>query len=242
MSVIVNKEQNAIFKLEEKEAFKQKAFNWTTRFDVLAYLDSNDYPEQIGKGQDCLIAVGMESQLLVKQDDTCDAFTQLQNFYEQKKDWLFGFLTYDLKNDVEKLSSKNYDGLAFPKLHFFQPRYVLKITKNKVEIISKKEPAHQILEQILATPLRPLLSNIFPKKPQLEARISKTDYLKTIHKIHDHLRKGDIYEMNFCQEFYVEDLYLVPASLFEKFNKISKAPFSTFYRFCLLYTSPSPRD
>ena len=36
--------------------------------------------------------------------------------------------------------------------------------------------------------------------------------------------------MNFCQEFYVEDIYLVPASLFEKFNKISKAPFSTFYR------------
>ncbi|MDY6799560.1 MAG: hypothetical protein SVX28_12690, partial [Pseudomonadota bacterium] len=40
---------------------------------------------------------------------------------ERIDDWLFGYLTYDLKNELEALSSNNFDGLGFAALQFFVP-------------------------------------------------------------------------------------------------------------------------
>ena len=36
-----------------------------------------------------------------------NSFDRLYDFHSQKKDWLFGYLSYDLKNEVEQLTSNN---------------------------------------------------------------------------------------------------------------------------------------
>ena len=233
--------QKAIFKLPETSLFKRQIFKWTTQFERVCYLDSNDYPQELGDSYDCLVGVGMESELLMDQERGADPFLQLQNYYETKKDWLFGFLTYDLKNDIENLVSENNDGLGFPKLHFFEPSYVLKIKNGFVEIESKKEIPSVIFQIISAIKLSKKEEPIFEKTPKLQPRISKDDYLKTIRSIHEHLHKGDIYEMNFCQEFYAKNCELNISELFQKLNRISKAPFSAYYRLAehhLLSSSP----
>jgi para-aminobenzoate synthetase component 1 len=48
-------------------------------------------------------------------------FQTLKNFYESRKDWLFGFFTYDLKNEIENSKSKNFDGIQMPEIFFFNP-------------------------------------------------------------------------------------------------------------------------
>ena len=58
-------------------------------------------------------------------------------FYENKKDWLFGFLSYDLKNEVEDLNSTNFDNIELPNLHFFQPKIVIEFSEK--EILSKDQ-------------------------------------------------------------------------------------------------------
>lgn len=45
-----------------------------------------------------------------------------------------------------------------------------------------------------------------------------------------HIHRGDIYEANFCQEFYAEDLQINPVQTFLKLNSISRPPFSTYLR------------
>jgi para-aminobenzoate synthetase component 1 len=41
----------------------------------------------------------------------------------KQNDWMVGYLSYDLKNELEDLTSENHDGLGFPELFFFSRRY-----------------------------------------------------------------------------------------------------------------------
>jgi para-aminobenzoate synthetase component 1 len=45
-----------------------------------------------------------------------------------------------------------------------------------------------------------------------------------------HIHRGDIYEANFCQEFYAQHSEINPLETFKKLNKISKPPFATFLK------------
>ena len=41
---------------------------------------------------------------------------------------------------------------------------------------------------------------------KVQQRISKANYLKKVEKMLNHIHRGDIYEANFCMEFYAESL------------------------------------
>ena len=66
--------------------------------------------------------------------DAFRAFEKLQEYQMVSQDWIFGYLSYDLKNDVEQLSSHNYDGLFFPELYFFQPKKIFLFSENTVTL------------------------------------------------------------------------------------------------------------
>jgi len=56
-----------------------------------------------------------------------------------------------------------------------------------------------------------------------------------------HIHRGDIYEANFCQEFYAEEALIHPLEIYTKLNAISKTPFAAFLKFndkYLLSASP----
>ena len=82
-------------------------------------LDSNAYHQKYSS-YDAVLAVDAFTSL---QTDYNNAFQDLQQYQSQTKDWLFGYLSYDLKNDIEELHSNNFDGLTFPDLFFFQPNF-----------------------------------------------------------------------------------------------------------------------
>jgi para-aminobenzoate synthetase component 1 len=48
--------------------------------------------------RDCLVAAG-EMHVFVPEHGK--VFTGLEEFWDKKRDWLFGYLTYDLKNETE---------------------------------------------------------------------------------------------------------------------------------------------
>ena len=110
--------------------FKQQLLNWANQFEEVVWLDSNSY-EFSSVEYEAILAVEAFTAL---KTDYVNAFDKLQEYQQTTKDWIFGYLTYDLKNDVEALSSKNFDGLSFPDLYFFQPKkiFLLKnlITRN----------------------------------------------------------------------------------------------------------------
>ncbi|MEJ6675738.1 MAG: anthranilate synthase component I family protein, partial [Polaribacter sp.] len=46
----------------------------------------------------------------------------------------------------------------------------------------------------------------------------------------DHIKRGDLYEANFCQEFYAENASINPVEVYKHLNDISEPPFASFLK------------
>ena len=219
--------QTKTFPISDTAKFKQQALLWANQFDTLCYLDSNEYQHDTYSTCEALVAVGAVRELTVTHTGK-GGFEQLKDLVNARKSWLFGFLTYDLKNDIEQLESRNSDGIGMPVLHFFQPKYVIQIFDKKVVIHSDENDSEDIFYQIKNTSINFDLN----KKTNItvQARIPKNEYLNIVEKIRQHIIEGDLYEMNFCQEFYAENTDIEPLAMFFRLNELSKAPFSSFYK------------
>lgn len=210
-----------IIPVTDSELFKQKALHWASSYDVFCYLDSNNFRDQYSKF-DLLLAVGVKNEVTATPGSS---FTALEDFRTKNPGWITGFLTYDLKNEIEKLESDNPDHLQFPSLYFFAPQHLLIIKDDQLEIISV-DP-ERLLEEI---------NNHDSLKDQvshpigLNARFDKQEYIDTVLKIKEHISRGDIYVTNFCQEFFAENATINPLQAFIKLNKISPNPFAGFFK------------
>lgn len=210
----------------EQQIFKQKALLWGQKQgEACCCLDSNHYQGDSYGKYAFVLAVGAERQLELRTAK--GAFKALKTFAKAQQDWLFGYLSYELKDDIEALSSSNLATQDFPLLHFFSPRYLILIHCDGVlELLSKREPAEQILEAIQAQN-----HSIEPwKAVNLRPRISKARYLETVKTIQEHILAGDVYELNFCQEFFAENCLLDPIAAFKRLNAIAQTPFAAYYQ------------
>ncbi|MGF7079988.1 anthranilate synthase component I family protein [Mucilaginibacter sp. UYCu711] len=209
-----------IIQVTDLHLFKQKALQWAASFDACCYLDSNSFNDPYSKF-DTLIAAGVKDSITT---NTGTAFADLERFRETHPGWLTGFFSYDLKNEVEDLSSANPDHLHFPDLYFFEPEHLIFINKGKVEIICDNP------QLIFNTISHQVLSNYNPDPINLQSRFSKADYILAVDKIKAHIARGDIYVTNFCQEFYADDAAIDPVATFLQLNRVSPTPFGTFYK------------
>jgi len=119
-----------IHTFENIENFKKQLLIWAQQFDDVVWLDSNNYDQQYSS-YDAVLAVDAFTAI---QTDYYQGFEKLKEYQTLTEDWIFGYLTYDLKNDVERLESKNHDGLGVADLCFFQPKKLFFISGNQVEI------------------------------------------------------------------------------------------------------------
>lgn len=216
-----------IHTISKAEDFKLKLLAWSQQFDDVVWLDSNNY-EQTHSNFDAVLAVDAFTSI---QTDYHNAFENLKEYQSITKDWIFGYLTYDLKNDVEDLKSENFDGLQFPDLYFFQPKKLFLLKDNQVEIlylnavVDELEEDLNVIEQLNAS-TTPQLNN----EIKVKLRITKDAYFEKVTSLLNHIHRGDIYEANFCQEFYAEETNIHPLETYLKLNAISKPPFATFVK------------
>lgn len=216
--------QNSFFPVENTEEFKKKLFRFVTTFDTFSWFDSNSYPDSYGT-YELLAGAGAKRTLAVSSHG---AFEALKQFRDERPSWLMGYLSYDLKNDVEKLASANSDNLYFPELFFFEPEVVFAWKNGKLHIFSEKASPEELFQGIIHSDPYPIIQ----ASPviRVRQRISKDKYLDIIRHIREHILEGDIYEMNFCQEFYAENAVIDPFSIYLELNKISPTPFSAFIK------------
>lgn len=212
------------FPVDDIEVFKLQLLEVSNHVNHFCYLDSNNYSNYPYSTFGSLFAIDAVDVISVDKD----CLQQLDKFQQKHQDWLFGFLNYDLKNEIEaSLSSNNIDCIQNSLLHFFVPKYLIKIENDKVEIgIIRDSDLDDFKSLINCQPF----SNILNLKSEILNRLSKQDYIETIHKIKQHIQLGDIYEMNFCQEYYAENATINPTLVFNKLNTISKAPFTSFFK------------
>jgi len=75
-----------------------------------------------------------------------------------------------------------------------------------------------------------LAGNSTSNNIRIKLRTSKDDYFSRIKALLAHIHRGDIYEANFCQEFYAENTTIDVLKVYDKLNAISKAPFAAFLK------------
>lgn len=213
--------------VSDTENFKNQLLIWAQQFEDVVWLDSNNY-QQNHSNYDAILAVDAFTSI---QTDYIDAFGKLKEYQTVTSDWIFGYLTYDLKNDVEALSSKNHDRLGFPDLYFFQPKKLFLIKGNQVEIQYLKAVDDEIesdLKAINKSEYDRCYS--YCNDIKIKLRIHKDAYFEKVNNMLAHIHRGDIYEANFCQEFYAENTEIKPLDTYLKLNEISKPPFATFLK------------
>jgi para-aminobenzoate synthetase component 1 len=207
-------------------AFKKQLLLWSQQFREVIFMDSNDYPQGYSS-YDCLLAVDAFTSI---KTDYHNAFEDLKQYQQITKDWLFGYLSYDLKNDVEQLESNNFDGLGFPDLFFFQPMKLFLLKGNELEI-QYLNMCDDEVEEDFEDIVESRKSNVeIEEIVTIQQQISKANYLEKVFKLLKHIHHGDIYEANFCMEFFAENATIDPIEKFVKLNEISLPPFAVFFK------------
>jgi para-aminobenzoate synthetase component 1 len=218
--------RTSIYKdISDAKLFKQQLLSWAQQFREVVFLDSNEYPQKYST-YDCVLAVDAFTSITT---DYHNAFEDLKQYQQTTKDWLFGYLTYDLKNDTEALQSINYDGLEFPDLFFFQPKKLFLFKGTQLEIQYLNMCDYEIeadFEAVVKYSETTIETN---ETLLIQQRISKEFYLEKVSKMLEYINNGDIYEANFCMEFYAEGA-INPIMKFQRLNEISKPPFAVYLK------------
>jgi len=202
---------------------------WALQYKILSYFNSNDYYKQAESKYfynkyDFLLAF----KTSYNTNNTVHNMNQLNEFINNKTDWLIGYLGYDLKNDLHNLESKNLDYIHFDKLFFFIPDIVI-YKENDVIIIESikeiniKDFTKAIKEHSIKTVYKQSRINT-------KSRFSKKEYIETVNKIKDEIQFGNVYELNFCQEFYSSECKINPWDTYKNLVRISPTPFSVYFR------------
>ena len=199
--------------------FRARALQWAADFPHCAYFEPNDLRAHAGGAFERLLAVARTAPIspTTLAEMAVEAGTRTGTPR-------CGFVTYDVKNEIEVLSSANPSGLDWPALHFFIPDTWLRWQAEALEIHGHWEG---VLEAILATEgpgAEPVTV------PRLRARMPRPDYLRAVEQVREDILSGEVYELNLCQEFYAERVALDPVAAFWQLNEASPAPYAGFLR------------
>jgi len=147
---------------------------------------------------------GIDSELKLYSKSK-NIFSKIESFLsDNSSKTILSFLSYDLKNNIENLNSKNKDHTDFPLVHLIVPKNI-DDSEKKINLNYKNK------NKILFNP-----------------EFSEKEYLEKISKIKNHIQKGDIYETNFCYSWNAKAINFNALEVYKKLDSITEAPFSVY--------------
>lgn len=210
--------------------FKKNILNWSQQFREIVVLDSNVQSNINSKYSSFDLVVAVDAFTAIKTDCS-NAFEDLYEYQSRTKDWLFGYLSYDLKNDIEDLKSQNFDGLQFPDLFLFQPKKIFLLKGNELEIQYLKMVDDEIEDDFEKITQHKLVYKKYNTELiEIQQRVSKEKYIEKVSKMLDYIYRGDIYEANFCMEFFSKNAQINPLAVYYDLNDISEPPFAVYLK------------
>lgn len=214
---------NLNFAIKDSIAFKTKMLNWCTRFNIFCFLDNNSY-EFEEPGFECILAAGCKQSVSLNGGEALQA---LQGFSDKSKDWLFGHFGYELLSQSNTHTSHTNE-VEFGDGFFFTPEVLIRLKQNMVEIQCIDDDPTCIYNEIHQQPS--FIKKRSAGNIDLKTGITATEYKEILGSLKKHILRGDCYEINFCQSFYVNDITIDPLFFYQKLSAISPNPFGAFYK------------
>lgn len=187
--------------------WKTNLLRWIDQsYSHFCWTDGNNYDYPQGS---------FSNQLLAGYRELTDS--QVWNPMENKR---AGIISYDFKNQIEKLKSTNPAFFSLPDLCFFEAEFELVFDKGNIR------SNHPIPDWVWE---KNSIEN-FSKPVSFYPQISKKDYLNRFEEIQQEIIEGNTYELNFCQAFEGDFEEFDPIASFLKLNRISPMPFSALFK------------
>lgn len=217
-----------MFSIPSTEENKKKLIQVVNQSEsFFCLLNSNQYPDKYSS-LNWKLAYGNRVLLNAKSEN---AFADLHQFKKDSKHTIYGLLNYDLKNEVENLSSENIAHIEFPAICFFEEEVAIEETGNFLVSTSSLDFDWTDTEN----------TRNENKNSEIIHHVSKTEYLENVKKIQQHIIAGDVYELNYRIPFEIRNFNLNPIDLYFKLNERSPNPFSGILKMEHLYIlSASP--
>lgn len=171
-----------------------------------------------------LIGVGQAQAIQFQTQTDIEAFGQF--IADNKGKYIFGTLAFDLKNYFEKLDSKNQDQVQFPELHFWIPESIYCLDSELSHFWGQENANNKAFAAHFSTQMQQQQIGLHAT---FKPRTSKDVYFQHFNKLKNALQRGDIYEVNYCQELFVENYDLTnPYGVFGRLTTRTKAPHAAF--------------
>jgi len=218
------KKNKQVFLIDNPQSFKVQILHWSNQFEVCTFLDNHAYESPYG-ALDCIAAVNPVSFISL---DSVNA-PAVDKFIETHRgEWIFAHFNYEYHGITKSNAKSNLTG--FPLAFLYAPAIVIELTGNKVTIQSSYESAQQLFDQISATTTPALTNKSATTTTSITPFISKAAYIDAIGKILQLIRRGDFYEINYCQAFEVTNIPAHPVEIYMQLSTISPTPFACFYK------------
>lgn len=200
----------------------EKALSWAGQFEYYSFLNGNDY-KCLREPFPRILFVGRSSAL----ESSERSFSNLQELIDEGNDWLYGYFSYDLKNEIEDLSSKNPATIQVPHLGFYSPETIIRFEENTltIETYGDPEEIYKVICQVA-----PSYSNCCTLSGAVSTSTPKWQYTDHVNKIKSAIVDGEFYEMNYCIEFFAHSTEFDPIACYRQLNSISLMPFSALMR------------
>lgn len=212
----------------------------SVRFDKLAFFDSQHYQNDAYSRFEKRLAIGCNQIFELPSHEKFEG-EQFESFRNQSKHGVYGIFSYDLKNSFEQLESNNPNEGNWPLVAFFEPEFVLDWVEDEWRLIQGNAQQWQkSLNEYAETEIKQDAIS-FEAKPQFSTEFNA--YQQHFETIKNHIRRGDIYEMNYCIQAEAKEAVINPIVVFQKLQSLSAAPFSAFFKFdnCYLLSSSPER-
>jgi para-aminobenzoate synthetase component 1 len=215
------KRSKTVFNVKNHPDIKVQLLDWARVSSPIAWYDSNDYPYQ-NNDFDAILALEA-----IEENPWLTSAKELQSVLGT--DWFFGFFSYEYSTVWERVKPTNPSFLSVPQLQFFRPKKIWLLKGNTLTALYlESDDSITDFSQITNTEIS---SDSSLTSINLTPRITKDVYLQHANALKKHIMRGDIYEVNYCMEWYADGVTISPITLFNALNEIGKTPFSAFLSF-----------
>ncbi|SMD44387.1 para-aminobenzoate synthetase component 1 [Aquiflexum balticum DSM 16537] len=200
------------FQFSSNHQFLRSLLCWADHhYTYTGFFDHNDIEYPYGGFQRVLMAAHQGFDL------------EIANQWFGKKE-MAAILSYDYKNNIEKLKSNNRSLVDCPESIFFIPEIKIEILVDHVRIYHADPQS--IFDEICA------LNQNHLKNPSIEisALTSRNNYFENVKDIQNNIVEGDMYELNYCLGFEFESKNWNPIEGFFDLMGKSPMPFSAFFK------------
>ncbi|MCS7076764.1 MAG: anthranilate synthase component I family protein [Bacteroidia bacterium] len=206
------------------EELKTQCLHAVHQSDIGIYLDSHQDTQDIYALYECIAGVGAQ--------DTCEIYDQWTPAFEfaQKhaNKWIFFAFSYEAYHQPLFLPYRPY---TKPTAVLWTPQYWLTLSKQGKVESNNLSYFSQSLDTHVPTQL----------KIDLQPLWTKEEYLTRFNAVIEHIKQGDVYELNLCQAFKAVVFNLDTLTLYKILQEQGTMPYSAYWRYppyTVISTSP----